>query len=84
MNENPEENKKKPKRGGRRKTVSEPELGIFLRKYRRKAPKGGEPNDRSYSRDVERRIKQMPPEELDRLMNGNLDDAEDNDGQAIV
>lgn len=60
----------KPRKRRRRKAVSEPELGIFLRQYGRKAPKSGEPNDRGYSRKVEQRIKRMSAEELDELMRG--------------
>jgi uncharacterized protein (TIGR02996 family) len=48
----------------------EAEIGIFLQQYARKAPKRGEPNDRHYSREVEKLVKRMKPEELDRLMRG--------------
>mgnify|MGYP001767429884 CR=1 FL=1 len=44
------------------------ELGAFLKQYRRRAHKGWDPNDRTYSRDIERLVKKMKPEELDRLM----------------
>ena len=44
------------------------ELARFVQQYARKARAGLDPNDRSYDRDVEARIKRMAPEELDRLL----------------
>ena len=41
----------------------------FAKQYSRKAQKGVEPNDRCYERDVERRVKRMPPEALDAVLN---------------
>ncbi|PQO41023.1 hypothetical protein C5Y97_03405 [Blastopirellula marina] len=55
----------------KRKPVSEDELSEFLRRYGRKAPKRGEPNDRQYDRRLEERIKRLPPEEFDDLLRGN-------------
>ena len=46
------------------------DLVAFIRQYRRR--KGGnacDPNDRTYDRELEKRIKKMKPEELDELMN---------------
>jgi hypothetical protein len=40
----------------------------FTRQYARKKPRGGEPNDRPYSRKTERVVRQMDPTELDRLL----------------
>jgi hypothetical protein len=40
----------------------------FVQQYGRKAQRGAEPNDRRYSRDVEKALKQLKPEELDSLM----------------
>jgi hypothetical protein len=40
----------------------------FTRKYGRKAQRGIEPNDRKHDRDVEKVVKRMAPEELDRLV----------------
>jgi len=40
----------------------------FLQQYARKAQKGVEPNDRKYSRDVEREVRQMKPEEFDAFL----------------
>ena len=49
----------------------EARIGIFLRKYGRKVyPNWGDPNDRTYDREIEKLVKQMDPEELDRLING--------------
>ena len=44
------------------------DIGIFLQQYGRKGC-----NDRSYSRKVEKRVKRMKPEELDRLIRGEED-----------
>jgi hypothetical protein len=44
------------------------DVAAFLRSYGRKAPRGGEPNDRGYDRELEAKLKRMRPEELDALM----------------
>ena len=59
-------NKKKPR--------LEAEIAVFVRKYGRKHYPGRDPNDRNYSRKVEKLIKQMKPKELDELMHGINDD----------
>jgi hypothetical protein len=79
MNDQFDENVNKPKKHRRRKVVSEPELGVFLRQYGRKSPRRGEPNDRAYSREIEQRIKRMRPEELYRLIKGDEDGADDSE-----
>jgi hypothetical protein len=43
-------------------------VNLFVRQYGRKAQRGMEPNDRRYSRDVERALKQLKPDELDSLI----------------
>jgi len=48
-------------------------IGVFLKQYARKARPGHDPNDRAYDREVEKIVRQMDPEELDRLMNGGSD-----------
>jgi len=49
-------------------------IARFVRLYGRKARKGGlDPNDRGYDRDVEKQIKAMKPEELDRLLRDGED-----------
>jgi hypothetical protein len=41
----------------------------FVQQYERKAGRGGmDPNDRRYSRDIEKSVKRMKPDELDRLL----------------
>ncbi len=50
-------------------------LAKFVQQYARKAQKSGEPNDRSYSREVEQAAKRMKPESLDLLLR-NDDDAD--------
>lgn len=46
------------------------QLGEFLRQYGRKTQRGVGPNDRQYSRKLERKLKRMRPEDLDELLNG--------------
>lgn len=45
------------------------EIGTFLQQYSRKGC-----NDRTYSRKVEKRVKRMKPEDLDRLIRGEEDE----------
>jgi hypothetical protein len=53
----------------RRHEVLQAKIGRFLDEYcRPKRPGKGEPNDRHYDREFERRIKRMDPRELDALM----------------
>ena len=45
------------------------DLSLFIQKYGRKAQKGWEPNDRNYSRKVEKKIKKhLKPTKLDALL----------------
>jgi hypothetical protein len=45
-------------------------LVAFIQQYRRKKRRGsGEPNDRNYDRELERRVKRMKVEDLDELLN---------------
>jgi hypothetical protein len=47
------------------------QVGEFMRQYQRKAQGGmAEPNDRQYSRKLERKLKRLKPEELDELLRG--------------
>jgi hypothetical protein len=46
------------------------EIGAFMRQYQRKAHAGHDPNDRSYSRKLEAKLKRMRPEDLDELLHG--------------
>ncbi len=43
-------------------------LHRFVRLYGRKAQKGVEPNDRQHDRRLEKEIKRMKPDELDRSL----------------
>ena len=45
------------------------EYGAFAKQYARKRSKnGGNPNDRSYDRKLEEKIKRMKPEELAEIL----------------
>ena len=46
---------------------------LFAQQYGRKAQRGVEPNDRRYSREMERKLKQLKPERLDLLMRDDED-----------
>jgi len=50
------------------------QIGVFLQRYRRKAQKGKEPNDRNYDREIEQIIRKLKPEDLDALLNGEEDE----------
>jgi hypothetical protein len=58
----------------RRKKKLQNEVATFIRQYQRKA-NANDPNDRRYSRRVERIVKRMKPEELDELMHSDDADA---------
>ncbi len=62
----------KPKRrhlnADQRRAFKVAAVSVFLRQYGRKAQRGIEPNDRKYSRRIEKAVKRMRPEELDQLM----------------
>jgi hypothetical protein len=58
-----------------RKRVQD-EIGGFLRQYRRRAHRGMDPNDRLYDRHLEKVVKRMPPEDLQRAIDRELDDDE--------
>lgn len=62
----------------KQKKQLEAEIGAFIKQYKRKAHSGFDPNDRSYDRELEKKIKNMSPEELDKLMRGAEDDDEIN------
>ena len=64
----------RPKKRRKKRRVTEADVGLFLRQYGRKAHHGHDPNDRRYSRDVEKKIRGMKAEEVDRLIRG--EDAE--------
>lgn len=43
-------------------------IARFMQQYGRKARKGLDPNDRTYDREIEKLVKRMDPEELDRIL----------------
>jgi hypothetical protein len=56
----------------RRKQKMAAQIGEFMRQYQRKSQGGiTEPNDRQYSRKLERKLKRMKPEGLDELLHGD-------------
>ena len=69
-------NDDKPKKKKRRKTrrLNEADLGLFVKQYGRKARKGFDPNDRDYSREVEKKLKKMRAEDIDRLLRGETEE----------
>jgi hypothetical protein len=46
---------------------------LFAKQYGRKAQKGIEPNDRRYDRKIERTVRHMKPDKLDKLLHGDED-----------
>ena len=60
---------------GKRRQQLKGELGRFLRQYARKHG-SSDPNDRHYDRELEKKIKNMRPEELDKLMRDDDDEDE--------
>lgn len=58
----------------KRKDKLQGDVGAFLKQYQRKAYPTHDPNDRHYSRDVERKVKSMNPRELCELMSGEGED----------
>lgn len=53
------------------------ELGSFVQQYGRKKNPGIDPNDRRYSREIEKQVKQMDPRELDELLHRDEDSDDD-------
>jgi len=54
----------------------EGQIGAFIRQYARKHYPNIDPNDRTYDREIEARVRRMDPQELDELLNGGADDPE--------
>lgn len=46
---------------------------VYLRQIGRKAQKGIEPNDRTYDRKLDEKLKRMRPEDVDALFRGEDD-----------
>ncbi|MCA3777431.1 MULTISPECIES: hypothetical protein [Burkholderia] len=47
------------------------ELGVFAKRYGRKAQKHLDPNDRRYDHDVERTMRRLSPADLSDLLAGD-------------
>src|SRR5262245_3322748 len=56
---------------GRKQKIGQ-DVGSFLRQYGRRKHAGHDPNDRGYDRELEAKLKRLPPEELDLLIRGEL------------
>jgi hypothetical protein len=54
----------------RTKSLLAAQVGRFVQQYGRKATKGWDPNDRSYDRKLEEKIKRLSPEDLSELLSG--------------
>lgn len=57
-----------PKKRRKHRKPSEADVGAFLRQYVRKRRPNGDPNDRHYSRKVEKKIRALNPVELDQIL----------------
>lgn len=68
MPEQSETLKRRRKNADERRALRAARLRVFIQQYGRKAQRGVEPNDRCYDRELERAVKRMKPEELDRLL----------------
>ncbi len=70
MNDMVDTDQRKPRRlnSDQRRALRAAAVSVFLRQCGRKAQRGTEPNDRRHSRDVEKALKHLKPEELDSLM----------------
>lgn len=55
----------------RKKSRLAAELGRFVQQYARKAHKNWDPNDRSYDRKLEQKMKRLTPEDLSELLSGD-------------
>ncbi len=55
----------------RKKSQLAAALGRFVQQYARKAHKHWDPNDRSYDRKLEEKMKRLSPEELSSMLSGD-------------
>ena len=46
-------------------------VASFVQQYARRGRSNADPNDRTYDRKVEKLVKRMKPEDLDRLLRGD-------------
>ena len=54
----------------------ESRISGFMKQYMRKRQPGWDSNDRSYDRNLEKKIKRMNPFELDQFLNGENESEE--------
>jgi hypothetical protein len=67
MNE-PGRPKRRHLNAARKRALKAAAVSVFMLQFGGKAQRGVEPNDRRYSRDIEKALKQLKPEELDALI----------------
>mgnify|MGYP001075531075 CR=1 FL=1 len=65
--------RERPPKSQRRQRL-EGDIEVFIRQYARKRYPNMDPNDRRYDRKIERIVRRMDPEELDKLMHGTGDE----------
>ena len=65
------------KQPSKRRLRLDGEIGAFVKQYARRKQKNMDPNDRGYDRELEQKIKKMKPEELDELLNGPVEENQD-------
>jgi hypothetical protein len=46
------------------------DIQLFAKQIGRKAQAGHDPNDRQYDREIAKKLRRMPPEEIDALLRG--------------
>ena len=72
MDEDSPKSRRHPNRETKRSMKSS-EVATFVRRYGRTSRRDGDPNDRKHDHDLEQRLKQMDPVDLDRLMRDDED-----------
>jgi hypothetical protein len=73
MAKEPDTRKKRRPNAAEKRALRAAEVGVFVKRYGRKAPKRGEPNDRRHESETEKKIKRMRPDVLDRLLREDED-----------
>ena len=66
--------KRKRLNADQKRALKSAKLQLFVQSYGRKAQNGVEPNDRFYEREVQKAVKRMRPDELDRLLREDEDE----------
>ncbi len=70
MSEKQPVKKRKINRSERKNLLAE-NMSLFLKQYGRKAQKHKEPNDRSYSRKLQKSVKKMKADQLYNILRGD-------------